>query len=255
MTLTNRATNEQPTSNHKEERNKNEEERKEEIHNDDQRVVNSDVIIPIDFKENSMLLASPVQHNVYYQTDNQSLTESKTTQITEFQENNIKKKSKPKAKPDQTDELMEKRKNVHISEKNHAKLIQDHGDELVNACYDYLSEWKNSKAECDPKAVKAHSDYYRIVKWVMKAVKEERLSSQKPLELNNDRNRRAADYISRTQFSKMFNINISSNRIEFVGTGSYSAVFDYVNFDDPNFDREVMHHLQKKRFQLKSNIA
>jgi hypothetical protein len=61
---------------------------------------------------------------------------------------------------------------VFTSEDEHAKLIKKHGLELTNRAYQELSDWKSSKCETDPKAVDAHIDYYRLVRWGINTAKD-----------------------------------------------------------------------------------
>ena len=61
---------------------------------------------------------------------------------------------------------------VSITEEQHEKLIEKHGDELVAEIYSYLANWHLSKAQSDPSAVTKHTDYYRILDWVVSAVKK-----------------------------------------------------------------------------------
>jgi hypothetical protein len=67
----------------------------------------------------------------------------------------------------------ERRVNISTSEEEHNKLSEKYGEQFTQLCYSYLSEWKISKEEVDPKSVNKHTDYYRIVNWVAKKLKEE----------------------------------------------------------------------------------
>ncbi len=84
------------------------------------------------------------------------------------------KKSK-KSKVPEIDKI-ERRKLVFTSEEEHNKLLEKFGEQTTNEAYDYLSEWKLSKAEADPRANAKHTDYYRIRKWVVKTMQQEKVA-------------------------------------------------------------------------------
>jgi len=82
-----------------------------------------------------------------------------------------KEEKKPKVeKPDNP--KIQRRELVFISHDDHEKLLKKFGQVTTDQCYDHLNDWKASKREADPKAVDKHTDYYRIVKWVCKEIKE-----------------------------------------------------------------------------------
>lgn len=158
-------TNRQPTDNHKlEERNKN----KEEIHTDDLAVVENDDF-SLDLNENNVITDDSGQHNIYYQTTNSEESKNKL-ELIHKKTNKVKTKKSKEPNPN----LVERRPNIHTSDEQHKKLIDAHEEELVNAAYDHLDRWKESKKQTDPKIVNAHTDYYRITQWVFKAVEKER---------------------------------------------------------------------------------
>lgn len=89
--------------------------------------------------------------------------------------------AKAVAKKSDSSSLINRREQVKISEDDHQKLIAKYGLELAEKAYDFLNDWKLSKAATDPKALTKHTDYYRITKWVMKEVKDQdKFSSIKP---------------------------------------------------------------------------
>jgi len=59
---------------------------------------------------------------------------------------------------------------VGVDDKNHEALVEKHGESVVDKAYRHLAEWKLSKAEVDPRAVKNHSDFFRLKKWVIKEI-------------------------------------------------------------------------------------
>ncbi|MES6389990.1 hypothetical protein U6S14_12310, partial [Cutibacterium acnes] len=88
--------------------------------------------------------------------------------------NNISAPAKADAKKsNSSSSLVKRREQVKVSDSDHTKLIAKHGEESTEKAYDFLNDWKASKAETDPKALTKHTDYYRITKWVMKEVKEQ----------------------------------------------------------------------------------
>lgn len=74
---------------------------------------------------------------------------------------------------------IKKRKHVSLTEDQHQKLVAKYGASQTEKSYDFLDDWKSSKAESDPKALNKHTDYYRITKWVMKELIENPRSSFK----------------------------------------------------------------------------
>lgn len=83
----------------------------------------------------------------------------KTNSQTSFEE-------KPKEKP----ETFKPLPNIEVTQAQHEKLLKKYDPLLVQAAYEYLSEWK----ECaDPKTVAKHkSDYFRITNWAIQALIE-----------------------------------------------------------------------------------
>lgn len=67
---------------------------------------------------------------------------------------------------------IQRRENVFTSDEDHLKLQKKYGKDLVEQAYDHLREWKLSKKEAEPKSVDKHTDYYRIIKWVVKSLQE-----------------------------------------------------------------------------------
>jgi|ERR1051325_218697 hypothetical protein len=78
--------------------------------------------------------------------------------------------AKADAKKKESPSLIKKREHVSVSEDQHKKLVAKHGEAKAEQAYDFLNDWKESKAETDPKALTKHTDYYRITKWVMKEI-------------------------------------------------------------------------------------
>lgn len=65
---------------------------------------------------------------------------------------------------------------VMTTEKEHLSLVEKHGLQLVEECYAYLAEWKQT---APIKTVVAHSsDSYRIKKWVITAIRDLRLKER-----------------------------------------------------------------------------
>jgi hypothetical protein len=77
---------------------------------------------------------------------------------------------------------IERRQFVFTSEEEHSKLLKKYGQILTEKAYDDLNRWKESKSEADPKKNDLHTDYYRIMKWVVKSILEE---EKKPKQNSN----------------------------------------------------------------------
>lgn len=71
---------------------------------------------------------------------------------------------------------------VHTSEEEHSKLLKKYGLILTESAYNRLNDWKESKAQAEPKKTENHTDYYRITKWVVKSILDE---EKKPKENGN----------------------------------------------------------------------
>lgn len=67
---------------------------------------------------------------------------------------------------------------VRTSDEEHAKLVKAYGEDKTKQAYYFLSQWKESKREVDPDALKKHTDYGRITRWVMKELIKSGLPSK-----------------------------------------------------------------------------
>jgi hypothetical protein len=77
----------------------------------------------------------------------------------------------------EADPQIERLYNIHTSDKEHQKLIAKYGAEFTQACYEHLSEWKESAM---PSQVNKHkSDYFRITKWVALQLQEHKAREAK----------------------------------------------------------------------------
>ncbi len=74
---------------------------------------------------------------------------------------------------------------VHTSDEEHEKLVKKYGLILTESAYVYLNDWKASKLEAEPRKAQIHTDYYRITKWVIKALQEEEINQKKPAPMSN----------------------------------------------------------------------
>lgn len=77
----------------------------------------------------------------------------------------------PKIPPD----LIERRANVHISQVDHDELVEKHGVDFVESSYDFLSQWKRGNPD---QAKKHQSDFYRIARWVIKAIQKDEIEEK-----------------------------------------------------------------------------
>jgi len=77
-------------------------------------------------------------------------------------------------------------KNIEVTAKEHQKLVEKHGIEIVNECYEYLSDWKQS---ANPKMVAKHSsDYLRLRTWVATTVLDQRQKNDRIKQQSNHKN-------------------------------------------------------------------
>jgi len=94
---------------------------------------------------------------------------------TEEQANRRKRNKSSPSPVSESEKPMERAPFVFINEIKHQALIAKHGEVTIQQAYLFLSEWKESKMEVDPKAANAHTDYHRINRWVIKEVKAQRI--------------------------------------------------------------------------------
>lgn len=59
---------------------------------------------------------------------------------------------------------------IGIDEQDHQSLVAQYGEKLVRDAYEFLADWKLSKAEADPKKLEGHTDFHRLKKWVFKEI-------------------------------------------------------------------------------------
>lgn len=79
--------------------------------------------------------------------------------------------------PISKDKKVEKAPSVEVTESEHNKLVITFGKEVTEQGYQELSEWKQSAS---PAQVKKHSsDYYRLRKWVIPKLQEEKVAASK----------------------------------------------------------------------------
>lgn len=122
---------------------------------------------------------SPVPYNVETSEEMQSnatvpsakrQTYTENTTKTTTENNSIAPAKADAKKKDSSVPLIKKKEHVSVSEDQHKKLVAKHGEGKTEQAYEFLNDWKESKAETDPKALAKHTDYYRITKWVMKEI-------------------------------------------------------------------------------------
>ena len=162
----------------------------------------------------------------------------------------IKKKDPPKR---------ERAPNVSVSDEEHAKLLEKHGAELVEAAYVRLSEWKESAS---PSQVKKHSnDYLRLRKWVINDVREE-IIKERELKIKEDRLKNGnlssipgfVDKIANRKYAEEhftdnekygdYRARINEFEIYFEGEGQ-DPKKPGVKFADPDFKNELRRKCQE----------
>jgi len=114
-----------------------------------------------------------------------SKDDAKKSDVSSLHQSTSKAKSVKKHPPltENSDTAPKPRKEfVSVSDDQHKKLLEKYGAETTNEAYEHLNDWKESKASTDPKALEKHTDYYRITKWVMKELQQQKTSTayQKP---------------------------------------------------------------------------
>ena len=64
----------------------------------------------------------------------------------------------------------QRRENIKTTDEEHTKLMNEIGEEMLEACYDRLQEWK----EDTPRTKWKRSDYRSIKRWVINAIQEDK---------------------------------------------------------------------------------
>jgi len=262
-------TNRQPTGNHNlEERIKNKEEQyisrealekksnfliEDEFLTNGQKVVGCDFIFDNKNLENRTL-EQELDITYIISPTNSVENETKQNKTEEKPNKSKQKKSKSKVHSEEYKQsLIERRKNIHTSEEEHAKLVQKLGIELTEKCYEELSEWKTSKSLNNPKSVDAHSDNYRILKWVIEAVKQKEINQ--PIQANSvEDNKKFAQQVANSFFNENYKIEILSKTIEFTPQRG-QAPPDIINFSDKGFRDQIKNVLTKRQFKERKNIS
>jgi len=137
---------------------------------------------------------------------------------------------------------------VGISDKDHQALVAKHGEAVIAQAYDFLADWKLSKAETEPHVLKKHTDFHRLKKWALKEIIASAACPRTTKILHAEENEQLAKKVA-----KCFPLAVSSgkivlghNYIEFVvGMHSYP-----VKFSDHGFKEQVAHNLAKLRLSL-----
>ncbi len=155
--------------------------------------------------------------------------------------------------------LIEKAKQVFVSEDDHQKLLLAHGEEFTQACYIRLSEWKVEQPESKQNKF---SDVGKIKRWVIKAEREHRvkiaeleqrenrvkkIDNLTPQKGNIDEDIKFIERIEKEYISKMCRIDIFNDRVEFTPLGSMQLPV-FFKFGIPTFKNDVEHVLRKYGF-------
>jgi len=64
---------------------------------------------------------------------------------------------------------------ISITEQEHEKLVEAHGEDLLAEAYAILDQWKSTK---DKKIISKHSDYGRLTHWVITAARKKRVEER-----------------------------------------------------------------------------
>src|SRR5690606_384166 len=109
-----------------------------------------------------------------------------------IKKNPYKKKESTKEKPEMGETpkpparaFKQRRENIKTTDEEHHKLMNEIGEELLEACYDRLQEWK----EDTPRTKWKRSDYRSIKRWVINAIQEDKqreAKAQKSVQQENN---------------------------------------------------------------------
>lgn len=160
-------------------------------------------------------------------------------------------KSKKKKEPDkpQTIALIQRRQHVKTSETQHNHLCQKYGEAKTEKYYDALNEWKDSKAEVDPKALGKHSDFYRITKWVAKdtdAQEQEQKKQPSPGIAKADEDQTAINHERWKAYIKFHWSKAQELRVYIADRGNCAKIgHDEIHYNELKFDDLVKHALRK----------
>ena len=144
---------------------------------------------------------------------------------------------------------------VSTSEEEHQKLVDKYGLSITEKCYDYLQEWKLSKSETDVKSLSKHTDYFRITKWVRKALDE--LDGKNPADGNYkssriEENLKLSKDIEAKFHSPTWKIEVLSKQIEFVSPGNFQPIC--INYSENGFKEQLGNALRKCNFRQRAKI-
>jgi len=148
-------------------------------------------------------------------------------------------------------------KEVHVSDDDHSKLVKDLTIEVTQECYQYLSQWK----ENNPKqAKKFNSDIGRIRKWVINAVREEKIKNaeldQRENRLKNSKensneaveNEKFIHRIAVKYQSPFYRLDINGLGVEFTPLKSADSTVIFLKYTEKGFKDQFDNLLAKKGF-------
>ena len=165
--------------------------------------------------------------------------ESNTPLPPKWESVNSKKEKKIK------EQLIERMPNIHTSETQHKDLIAKFGEERTKECYEYLSEWKESKEIADPKSMNKHTDFYRIKKWVLAAVMEKSILSPKKEEVSVEKtyeNRQKFEVFRRKYYELFRKKSIYlQDRVQYAEIKNDKIYFNDFKFDE-KFECAIRKH-------------
>lgn len=140
---------------------------------------------------------------------------------------------------------IERMHNIHTSETEHKYLIEKFGEEKTKQCYEYLSEWKESKEDAEPKSMNKHIDFYRIKKWVLAAVMEKSILSPKKEEVSVEKtyeNRQKFEVFRRKYYELFRKKSIYlQDRVQYAEIKNDKIYFNDFKFDE-KFECAIRKH-------------
>lgn len=148
--------------------------------------------------------------------------------------------------------VKERALHVHLSDDEHQKLIEKHGEEKTTELYRILSEWKQDT----PKSKWKKSDYRSILRWVVYAVQEKQIREEKlatPVQKQATENKEYTEkitenfnpYIRRNPRCGLVRIESSDDAIVFVINGQSPP--KVIKYTEHGFSEQVENELRKRK--------
>lgn len=147
---------------------------------------------------------------------------------------------------------------VGLSDEHYQELITKYGLNTTNMIIQHLGEWKLSKAEVSPGEVNKHGDYYRIKKWVAKAVLESDTNESNGAKISKNsstvaiQNHNLAHKIKERFAAHPDLIDVTEDYIQFnnKGANARNELILFKAFDHSIFKKKVFEQMDIKRMRI-----